>query len=80
MHRSSKFPGRSILSMYSAGRSIVPRSCGRRSLSEGVWLQSGIINLEARELAAKAKIDFVQNRCIMVEHMHRDRASPRCNR
>lgn len=39
--------------------------------AKGVWLQSGIINLEARELAVKAKIDFVQNRCIMVEHMHR---------
>jgi predicted CoA-binding protein len=35
----------------------------------GMWLQSGIINREARELAIKAKIDFVQNRCIMVDHM-----------
>ena len=39
--------------------------------ARGVWLQSGIINGEARALAAKAGIDFVQNRCIMVEHMHR---------
>lgn len=38
--------------------------------ARGVWLQSGIISREGRELAAKAKIDFVQNRCIMVEHMH----------
>lgn len=37
--------------------------------AKGVWLQSGITNREARELAARAKIDFVQNRCIMVEHM-----------
>lgn len=39
--------------------------------ARGVWLQSGIISEEARELAARGKIDFVQNRCIMVEHMHR---------
>lgn len=39
--------------------------------ARGVWLQSGIINDEARALAAQAGIDFVQNRCIMVEHMHR---------
>jgi predicted CoA-binding protein len=41
--------------------------------AKGVWLQSGILNETARELASKAKIDFVQNRCIMVEHMHRER-------
>lgn len=37
----------------------------------GVWLQSGIVNEEARRWAERAGIDFVQNRCIMVEHMHR---------
>lgn len=37
--------------------------------ARGVWLQSGIVNPEARALAEKAGIDFVQNRCIMVEHM-----------
>lgn len=36
--------------------------------AKGVWLQSGIINDEARQLAADAGIDFVQDRCIMVEH------------
>lgn len=35
----------------------------------GVWLQSGITNEEAREIAESAGIDFVQDRCIMVEHM-----------
>ena len=35
----------------------------------GVWLQSGITNEEARQLAESAGIDFVQDRCIMVEHM-----------
>ena len=41
--------------------------------ARGVWLQAGIRNEEARQLAAKAKVDFVQNRCIMVEHTHRRR-------
>lgn len=36
--------------------------------AQGVWLQSGIINEAARQLAAEAGIDFIQNRCIMVEH------------
>jgi len=35
----------------------------------GVWLQSGITNEEARQLAESAGLDFVQDRCIMVEHM-----------
>ena len=39
--------------------------------AKGVWLQSGIRNEEARELAEQAGIDFVQDRCIMVEHMDR---------
>lgn len=41
--------------------------------AKGIWLQSGIISREARELAAAAEIDFVQNRCIMVEDMNRRR-------
>ena len=41
--------------------------------AKGVWLQSGITNESARKLAAEAQIDFVQNRCIMVEHMSRRR-------
>lgn len=40
--------------------------------AKGVWLQSGIISRETRQLAAEAKIDFVQNRCIMVEDMNRE--------
>ncbi len=39
--------------------------------AKGVWLQSGIVNEEARQLAAEAGIDFVQDRCIMVEQMRR---------
>jgi predicted CoA-binding protein len=39
--------------------------------AKGVWLQSGIRNDEAMALAAEAGVDFVQDRCIMVEHMGR---------
>ena len=38
---------------------------------KGVWLQAGIRNEEARQLAEEAGVDFVQDRCIMVEHMAR---------
>src|SRR5690606_11149304 len=33
-----------------------------------VWLQSGIRNEEAAELLARAGIQVVQDRCLMVEH------------
>ena len=39
--------------------------------AKGVWLQAGIRNEEARKLAEEAGVDFVQDRCIMVEHMAR---------
>ena len=39
--------------------------------AKGVWLQAGIRNENARQLAEEAQIDFVQDRCIMVEHMAR---------
>ena len=37
----------------------------------GIWLQSGITSDEARQLAHNAGIDYVEDRCIMVEHMRR---------
>ena len=37
--------------------------------AKGVWLQSGIRNEEAARLAREAGIDFIQDRCLMVEHM-----------
>jgi predicted CoA-binding protein len=40
--------------------------------AKGIWLQSGIKSDEAREIARKAGIDFVQNRCLKVEHMFRE--------
>ena len=33
-----------------------------------VWLQLGIASDEAAELAAEASLDFVQDRCIKIEH------------
>ena len=42
-----------------------------RSGAKGVWLQSGIRNDDAKQLAREAGIDFVQDRCIMVEHLRR---------
>ena len=37
--------------------------------AKGVWLQAGIRSREARQLAAEAGIDYVEDHCIMVEHM-----------
>jgi uncharacterized protein len=39
--------------------------------AKGVWLQSGITSDAAQRLAREANIDFIQNRCLMVEHMLR---------
>lgn len=37
--------------------------------ARGVWLQSGIVSDEAERLAREGGIDFVQNRCIKIDHM-----------
>ena len=37
--------------------------------AKGVWLQSGIVSDEAEQIAREAGIDFVQDRCLKVEHM-----------
>lgn len=53
-----------------------PAACGQVARdaiaigAKGLWLQSGITNEEARQLATEAGIDFVQNKCIMVEHRY----------
>ena len=39
--------------------------------AKGIWLQSGVRSDEAREIARRAGIDFVQDRCLKVEHMFR---------
>ena len=41
--------------------------------AKGVWLQSGITSDEARAIAREAGIDYVEDRCLKVEHMFRDR-------
>ena len=37
--------------------------------AKGVWLQSGIVSPEAERIAREAGIDFVQDRCMKVDHM-----------
>jgi predicted CoA-binding protein len=37
--------------------------------AKGVWLQSGIVSREAEQIAREAGIDFVQDRCMKVDHM-----------
>jgi predicted CoA-binding protein len=39
--------------------------------AKGLWLQAGIYNDEAKEIARQAGIDYVEGRCIMVEDRHR---------
>ena len=39
--------------------------------AKGVWLQSGIVSDEAREIARRAAIDYVEDRCLKVDHMFR---------
>lgn len=39
--------------------------------AKAVWLQQGIINDEAAQLARQVGIDFVQDRCLKVEHIRR---------
>jgi predicted CoA-binding protein len=52
-----------------------PQFCAdvmRSAIKKGVkmvWLQQGIHSEEARQLARQAKIDYIEDRCIMVEHM-----------
>lgn len=37
--------------------------------AKGVWLQSGIVSDEARAIARRAGIDYVEDRCMKVDHM-----------
>jgi predicted CoA-binding protein len=46
----------------------VVRAAIKRGGVKGIWLQQGIRCEEAKELACNAGIDFIQDRCIMVEH------------
>jgi predicted CoA-binding protein len=37
--------------------------------AKGIWLQSGVRSPEAALLASAAGVDYVEDRCLMVEHM-----------
>jgi uncharacterized protein len=37
--------------------------------AKSVWLQSGIVSDEARAIARRAGIDYVEDRCMKVDHM-----------
>jgi predicted CoA-binding protein len=39
--------------------------------AKAIWMQQGIINLDAAETAQRAGLDVVMNICIMVEHRRR---------
>jgi uncharacterized protein len=43
--------------------------------AKGLWLQVGITHREARRIAESAGLDYVEDRCMMVEHMRRRRTN-----
>lgn len=47
--------------------------------AKALWLQSGIVSAEARQLAESAGLDYVEDRCTMVVHrrMSADGGKPR---
>ncbi|MHB8577664.1 MAG: CoA-binding protein [Dehalococcoidia bacterium] len=53
-----------------------PRFCAevaREAVAAGakaIWLQSGIRSEEARRIAERAGLTYVEDRCVMVEHRH----------
>jgi predicted CoA-binding protein len=54
----------------------LPRYCPQvaeeaRGKAKGIWLQSGIRSAEARQIAEAAGMDYVEDRCMMVEHSRR---------
>ena len=48
--------------------SIVEQVVSMTNLPKLIWLQLGIKNSEAKELAEKYNIDFIEDKCIYVEH------------
>jgi uncharacterized protein len=48
--------------------------------AKGLWLQSGIGHPEAKRIAGNAGLDYIEDRCMMVEHMRRSRDKGRGTR
>ena len=42
--------------------------------AKGLWLQVGISNREARHIAENSGLDYIEDRCMMVEHMRRKKS------
>ncbi len=47
----------------------IVEACIERGDVKVVWMQAGIVNNEAADMAKKSGMSVVQNRCAMVEHM-----------
>jgi predicted CoA-binding protein len=45
----------------------------REAGAKGIWLQSGIVSEEARKIAEEAGMEYVEDRCMMMEAMRRGR-------
>ena len=45
--------------------------------AKGLWLQAGIRNSEARRIAENSGLDYIEDRCMMVEHMKRKKSELR---
>jgi predicted CoA-binding protein len=43
--------------------------------AKGLWLQTGIHHPETRRIAENAGLDYVEDRCMMVEHLRRRRTT-----
>jgi len=43
--------------------------------AKGLWLQSGIRNSQARNIAEDSGLDYIEDRCMMVEHLRRRRTT-----
>jgi predicted CoA-binding protein len=41
--------------------------------AKGLWLQTGIRNSQARKIAEDSGLDYIEDRCMMVEHLRRRR-------
>ena len=43
--------------------------------AKGLWLQTGIRNAQARKIAEDSDLDYIEDRCMMVEHLRRRRTT-----